>query len=93
MPCGPCLFRAYSYKRRYMSQDRFDNFYVTYNLLEIDNKREEQKKETIMPLMFNECSKYIYTSECFIPRIGVMLTNAHHTAACTSDRSQATMEG
>ena len=43
--------------------DRFDNTYITPLIEEIDSKREEMKKETILPLNFRERFKYFKISK------------------------------
>ena len=43
--------------------DRFDNTYITPLIEEIDLKRKEMKKETILPLNFRERFKYFKISK------------------------------
>ena len=43
--------------------DRFDNTYISPLIEEIDRKRKDMKKETILPLNFREKFKYFKISK------------------------------
>jgi hypothetical protein len=55
-------FRAVMYRKKYLSNDRFDNFYLTYKLRDVEERRLEMGKEGIFPLKSKEEWKYIKTS-------------------------------
>ncbi|XP_013388561.1 DC-STAMP domain-containing protein 2 isoform X2 [Lingula anatina] len=55
------FIKAMLYRRNYLTKDKFDNFYVTFNLRDIDERRQEMERETILPLNWKESSKYITT--------------------------------
>ncbi|XP_059165100.1 DC-STAMP domain-containing protein 2-like [Physella acuta] len=55
------VVKAVMYRRGYLYKDHYDNVYVTNHLLDIDAKRKEMKKDTIMPLKVMETFKYIPT--------------------------------
>ena len=58
--------RAWNYKRKYLSMDRFDNTYISPLIEQIDRKRYRQEKQTILPLTFKEEFKYFKISKTFI---------------------------
>jgi hypothetical protein len=39
--CNNVYFRAVMYRQKYLTNDRFDNFYLTYKLLEVDVRRQK----------------------------------------------------
>ena len=51
------------YKHKFLTRDKFDNFYITSLVEELDEKRDEAKKETILPLQGKEDRYFIYTGE------------------------------
>ena len=53
------------YRHKYLTRDNFDNCYVTLRMRVMDDKREEQKKETILPLNWKEATKYVCTSKSY----------------------------
>ena len=55
-------YRAWNYKRKYMTKDRFDNTYITPLIWRIEYKRWQKEMETIMPLNFKEQFKYFKMS-------------------------------
>jgi hypothetical protein len=50
------------YRQKYLTNDRFDNFYLTYKLLEVDVRRQKMGHESIFPLKRKERGRYIATS-------------------------------
>ncbi|KAJ8709565.1 hypothetical protein PYW08_009569 [Mythimna loreyi] len=56
------IFRAKYYQNMYETRSRFDNRYVTKELQQLDLKRQQQGKETVLPLNRRERAKYITTS-------------------------------
>ncbi|XP_071944054.1 DC-STAMP domain-containing protein 2-like [Antedon mediterranea] len=53
------LYRAYLYHKLYLTKDRFDNFYITKEFRDLDVKRTESGKESILPLKKLERGKLI----------------------------------
>lgn len=53
------------YRKKYRSNDRFDNFYLTYKIRDVEERRLELGKEGIFPLKSKESRKYIKT--CVYP--------------------------
>ena len=51
------------YRHKYVTSDRFDNFYITYDLRDIDERRKELGRESILPLTFKETGKYVKASK------------------------------
>ncbi|CAH1790156.1 unnamed protein product [Owenia fusiformis] len=60
--------KAILYRKKYLTQDKFDNFYLTFNLRDIDERREEMEKETILPLKGREKWTYIKTWSVFMAK-------------------------
>ena len=60
--CNNVYFRAVMYRQKYLTNDRFDNFYLTYKLLEVDVRRQKMGHESIFPLKRKERGRYIATS-------------------------------
>ena len=60
--CNSVYFRAVMYRQKYLTNDRFDNFYLTYKLLEVDVRRQKMGHESIFPLKRKERGRYIATS-------------------------------
>ncbi|CAK1541097.1 unnamed protein product [Leptosia nina] len=56
------IFRAKYYQHMYETRSRFDNRYVTQELYEIDLKRFQEGRDTILPLNRRERTKYIPTT-------------------------------
>ncbi|XP_047512463.1 uncharacterized protein LOC125054541 isoform X2 [Pieris napi] len=56
------IFRAKYYQHMYETRSRFDNRYVTKELYEIDLKRFQEGRDTILPLNRREKTKYIPTT-------------------------------
>ncbi|KAI5639448.1 DC-STAMP-like protein domain-containing protein [Phthorimaea operculella] len=56
------IFRAKYYQNMYETRSRFDNRYITKELIDLDLKRLRHGKETVLPLNKREESKYIKTS-------------------------------
>lgn len=53
--------RALVYRRKYRTNDRFDNYYLTLKLRDVEERRKERGKEGIFPLKTKESWKYIKT--------------------------------
>ncbi|XP_045506601.1 uncharacterized protein LOC123702833 isoform X2 [Colias croceus] len=56
------IFRAKYYQHMYETRSRFDNCYVTKELYELDWKRFQEGRDTILPLNRREKAKYIPTT-------------------------------
>lgn len=41
-----------------MSSDRFDNIYINEDFHELDRARKEMNLESVLPLRYNEVTKY-----------------------------------
>ncbi|NXJ25731.1 DCST2 protein, partial [Dicrurus megarhynchus] len=52
-------YRAVRYRRRYLRDDTFDNVYITRRFVELDLRRAEQGKPTVLPLSARERGRYI----------------------------------
>lgn len=53
------VLRALRYKHKFLTKDRFDNFYINREILAIDEQRKSNNMETIMPLTWKERRYYI----------------------------------
>ena len=51
------------YRHRYLTKDKFDNFYVTSQVEALDARREEAGREAILPLKGKESRRYVNLSE------------------------------
>ncbi|XP_067169209.1 DC-STAMP domain-containing protein 2 [Apteryx mantelli] len=51
--------QALRYRHRYLQDDTFDNIYITRRFVELDVRRAEQGKPTVLPLRARESSRYI----------------------------------
>ncbi|XP_014773461.1 DC-STAMP domain-containing protein 2 [Octopus bimaculoides] len=51
--------KAYRYRIKYLSKDKFDNIYLSKNLYDIDYIKGMQSKETLLPLKRSEKQNYI----------------------------------
>ena len=52
-------FQSYQYHMKYLTKDRFDNFYITHQFKKLDAKRKEQGKPSLLPLKKSEKAKLI----------------------------------
>ncbi|NWI69689.1 DCST2 protein, partial [Todus mexicanus] len=52
-------FQALRYRHRYLRDDTFDNIYITRRFVELDLRRAEQGRPTVLPLTGWERSRYI----------------------------------
>ncbi|NXA13290.1 DCST2 protein, partial [Sapayoa aenigma] len=52
-------FHAMRYRRRYLWDDTFDNVYITRRFVELDLRRAEQGRPTVLPLTARERGRYI----------------------------------
>ncbi|KAK3612459.1 hypothetical protein CHS0354_032073 [Potamilus streckersoni] len=53
---------ALFYQYKFLSNDRFDNIYVTYKVRDIDERRKALGREPILPLTWKEQGKYVYSN-------------------------------
>ncbi|KAK7484477.1 hypothetical protein BaRGS_00024233 [Batillaria attramentaria] len=51
--------KAWSYRTRYLTKDKYDNYYITEYVHEMDARRKELGRECIFPLKESENLKYI----------------------------------
>ncbi|KAM6330917.1 DC-STAMP domain-containing protein 2 [Alca torda] len=51
--------QAVRYRHRYLRDDTFDNMYITRRFVELDLRRAEQGRATVLPLTARECTRYI----------------------------------
>ncbi|NXV21719.1 DCST2 protein, partial [Cepphus grylle] len=51
--------QAVRYRHRYLRDDTFDNVYITRRFVELDLRRAEQGRATVLPLTARECTRYI----------------------------------
>ncbi|XP_062532339.1 DC-STAMP domain-containing protein 2 isoform X1 [Bombyx mori] len=56
------IIRAKYYQNMYETRSRFDNRYITKELLEIDSKRRQEGRKNVLPLHRRERDKYIATT-------------------------------
>ncbi|KAG8194731.1 hypothetical protein JTE90_026380 [Oedothorax gibbosus] len=54
------LFKAYVYRVRYLTADHFDNVYITHQVRDIDERRADRGRETILPLTIRERMRYVH---------------------------------
>ncbi|NXK98014.1 DCST2 protein, partial [Formicarius rufipectus] len=52
-------FHALRYRHRYLHDDTFDNVYITRRFVEMDLRRAEQGRPTVLPLTWKERGRYI----------------------------------
>ncbi|XP_035423349.2 DC-STAMP domain-containing protein 2 [Cygnus atratus] len=52
--------KALRYRHQYLRDDTFDNVYITQRFMEMDVRRAEQGKPTVLPLNFWESGRYIH---------------------------------
>ncbi|XP_025077532.1 DC-STAMP domain-containing protein 2-like isoform X2 [Pomacea canaliculata] len=53
------FIKAWFYRKHYLSSDSYDNYYVTSLLYEIDERRKQLGRDTLLPLKKCEETKYI----------------------------------
>lgn len=53
------LFKAIQYQRKYVSNPRTDNYFLTTELVDADRQRIRLGKETVQPLTHKETYSYI----------------------------------
>ncbi|XP_074422295.1 DC-STAMP domain-containing protein 2 [Larus michahellis] len=51
--------QAVRYRHRYLRDDTFDNVYITRRFVELDLRRAEQGRATVLPLTARECTRYV----------------------------------
>ncbi|NXN37553.1 DCST2 protein, partial [Rhinoptilus africanus] len=51
--------QAVRYHHRYLRDDTFDNVYITRRFVELDLRRAEQGRATVLPLTARECTRYV----------------------------------
>lgn len=52
------LFRALKYRNSYLVKDSFDNWCITQEIEDLDDRRKKMDKPTILPLKGKELQKY-----------------------------------
>lgn len=62
------LLRAIKYKHKFLTKDRFDNFYINHEFLAIDEQRKSNNMETILPFTSREKRKYIRLTSIYLIR-------------------------
>lgn len=62
------ILRAFYYKYKYLSNERFDNFFITAELVAIDDERKRKQLDTLLPLARHERRKYIPLDSCRLVR-------------------------
>ncbi|NXI44329.1 DCST2 protein, partial [Galbula dea] len=60
--------RALQYHHRYLQDDTFDNIYITRRFVEMDLRRAEQGRPTVLPLTAWERSRYIPPAALWLSR-------------------------
>ncbi|XP_012274020.1 uncharacterized protein LOC105696254 isoform X2 [Orussus abietinus] len=63
------LLRVIHYRHKWLTNERFDNRYLTDDLREIDLRRSRENKETVLPLNPREKSKYIPLTSITLVRV------------------------
>jgi hypothetical protein len=53
------LFRVFIYRFKFLTNDRFDNKFITADFLDIDLQRIKHNQDTALPLNAREKKKYI----------------------------------
>ncbi|XP_056142132.1 DC-STAMP domain-containing protein 2 [Lampris incognitus] len=53
------FLQALRYRRRYLSQDDFDNIYLSEEFVNLDQRRAAEHQDTVLPLTRRETSTYI----------------------------------
>ncbi|XP_055341806.1 DC-STAMP domain-containing protein 2-like [Paramacrobiotus metropolitanus] len=56
------VWKAFWYRQRYLTQDRYDNIYITFTVRDIDERRLDLGKETLLPLRHDEKKIYVKTN-------------------------------
>ncbi|XP_063708650.1 DC-STAMP domain-containing protein 2-like [Culicoides brevitarsis] len=62
------FFKVQRYRKKYLKDDRFDNFYITHHVKMIDKHFKTFSKKTLLPLKVRERSKYITLLSCRIAK-------------------------
>ncbi|KAJ8303057.1 hypothetical protein KUTeg_019453 [Tegillarca granosa] len=60
------VLKALVYRYKYLTKDSFDNVYLTFKVQDIDERRIEIGKESIMPLDWKERGKYINSRSIYM---------------------------
>ncbi|NXQ81796.1 DCST2 protein, partial [Nyctibius grandis] len=60
--------QALRYRHRYLKDDTFDNIYITRRFVELDLRRAEMGKPTVLPLTFWEGYRYIHPGVLWLSR-------------------------
>ncbi|NXL08430.1 DCST2 protein, partial [Mesembrinibis cayennensis] len=61
-------FQALRYRHRYLRDDTFDNVYITQRFVEMDLRRAEQGRPTVLPLTAWERGRYIPPAVLWLSR-------------------------
>ncbi|CAG2196969.1 unnamed protein product [Mytilus edulis] len=51
--------KAVLYRQKYLNSDKFDNYYLTFKVQEVDQRRKQMGKESIYPMTRKEKGKYV----------------------------------
>ncbi|NXH72132.1 DCST2 protein, partial [Hydrobates tethys] len=60
--------QALRYRHRYLRDDTFDNVYITRRFVELDLRRAEQGRPTVLPLTARESGRYIPPAGLWLSR-------------------------
>ncbi|NXN69785.1 DCST2 protein, partial [Himantopus himantopus] len=60
--------QALRYRHRYLRDDTFDNIYITRRFVELDLRRAEQGRPTVLPLTARECGRYVAPAGLWLSR-------------------------
>ncbi|NXA22128.1 DCST2 protein, partial [Ibidorhyncha struthersii] len=60
--------QALRYRHRYLRDDTFDNIYITRRFMELDLRRAEQGRPTVLPLTARECGRYVAPAGLWLSR-------------------------
>lgn len=53
------VVKVLNYRRKFMTNDAFDNHFITENVIKVDINRTQRGLETILPLNIYERRKYV----------------------------------
>ncbi|XP_052098978.1 DC-STAMP domain-containing protein 2-like [Mytilus californianus] len=62
------FIKAVIYRQKYLSSDKFDNYYLTYKVQEVDQRRKQMGKERIYPMTRKEKRKYVASTSIKLVR-------------------------
>ncbi|XP_031343488.1 uncharacterized protein LOC116171003 isoform X2 [Photinus pyralis] len=88
MSCATSLFflfivvRVLHYRYKFLTSDRFDNHFITRDLRNIDIRRAQMEKETILPLNHRERALYINVNSIRLVKIEKLKLSKAAVALC-----------